>query len=154
MRRPHVLISTAWALQVLAWFLPVVEVLGVQLPGWQAFVVIVGAVLPGKGAAQGPWYAPLLAGITVLTTMGFVIGSPWIVRRGSASLKRKAGWIAAAAFIFNAHWWALGGLSWSELKIGYFFWWFSFAVLALGLFDLARQRRVGPESSTIARTNP
>jgi hypothetical protein len=139
MRRPHILISTAWALQVLAWFLPVVEVLGVQLPGWQAFVVIVGALWPGKGAAQGPWYAPLLAGITALTTLGFVLGSPWVVLRGSASAKRTAEWIAAAAFVCNAHWWALGDLNWSEIKIGYFFWWFSFAVLAFGLLDLARQ---------------
>lgn len=138
MRRPHIVLSTAWALQVVAWFLPTVEVFGVQLPGFQAFAVTVSAMRPGN--AQGPWYDPLLTGITVLTTLGFILASPWAVRRGSPSVRRTAAWCAVAAFVFNAHWWALGGLSWSELKIGYFFWWFSFAVLAVGLFDLARQR--------------
>jgi hypothetical protein len=154
MRRPQILISTAWALQVLAWFLPVVQVLGVRLPGFQAFVVTVAAMWPGNSTPQDPWYAPLLAGITVLTTLGFALGSPWVVLRASASVRRAAGWIAAAAFVFNAHWWALGGLSWSELKIGYFFWWFSFAVLAFGLLDLTGQRRVGLQSSAVTRGSP
>jgi hypothetical protein len=151
MRRPNILISTAWTLQVLAWLLPVVEVIGVQLPGWQAFIATVGALWPGGNAGKGPWYETWLAGITALTTLGFVLGSPWVLLRGSPEVRRAVGWGAVAAFVFNAHWWVLGDLRWSELKIGYFFWWFSFAVLALGLLDLAGQRRVGLQSSAVTR---
>jgi hypothetical protein len=44
-----------------------------------------------------------------------------------------------SAFVFNAHWCVFGELDWSELRIGYFLWLLSFAILASGLFDLARQ---------------
>ena len=35
------------------------------------------------------------------------------------------------------HWYVLYGPDRSDLRIGYFLWWLSFAVLAVGLFDLA-----------------
>jgi hypothetical protein len=149
MRRPHVLILAAWLLQVTAWFLPAAEVFGLELPGWDAFWVTLGSVLPSWDAGS-TWYGLVLAGISVIATLLFILGSPWVVLRGSRSLRRTSAWAAGAAFVFNAHWWALGDLGWRGLKIGYFLWWFSFAVIALGLFDLARQSRVTPESSAVS----
>jgi len=45
------------------------------------------------------------------------------------------------AFLVNAHWYIFGEIqsTVSKLRIGYFFWWLSFGVLALGLFGIARQ---------------
>ena len=47
--------------------------------------------------------------------------------------------VAAAGFIVNAHWYVLSVSERSDLAIGYFLWWCSFALLAVGLFDLSRQ---------------
>jgi len=118
-----------------AWFLPTAVVFGFQVRGWEAFWATLGAV--ASKDATSPWYVPVLAGITTLTTLLFVLGSPWVVFRGSRSLQHTAAWVATAAFIFNAHWWITGDLSWRDLRIGYFCWWLSFAVLAFGLFIVA-----------------
>jgi hypothetical protein len=137
MRRPRLAISLAWLMHAAAWFLPAAEVFGFQVRGWEAFWATLGAVFSKD--ASSPWYVPVLAAITTLTTLLFILGSPWVVFRGSCSLCRKATWIAATAFVFNAHWWIIGNVSWSDLRIGYFLWWTSFAVLALGLFSRAEQ---------------
>lgn len=42
---------------------------------------------------------------------------------------------AAAAFVVNAHWYVLYGSDRSDLRNGYFLWWLSFALPAIGLFD-------------------
>ncbi|MGO9841442.1 MAG: hypothetical protein ACLPZF_09640, partial [Candidatus Acidiferrales bacterium] len=55
----------------------------------------------------------------------------------SRSLRRGFAWAAAAAFIFNAHWIVIFGSERSELTTGYFLWWCSFLLLAIGLFGLA-----------------
>src|ERR1700747_1703110 len=115
----------------------VAEVFGFQVRGWEDFRVTLGAVFSKD--ASSPWYVPVLAAITTLTTLLFILGSPWVVFRGSCSLCRKATWIAARTFVFNAAWWINGNVSWSDLRIGYFLWWTSFAVLALGLFSRAEQ---------------
>jgi hypothetical protein len=78
----------------------------------------------------------LLAILSVLTSVLFVLGSPWVVLRGTRRLRRFSAWAAADAFVLKAHWygWEMG------LGIGYFFWWSSFAVLAAGLFDRTRRK--------------
>lgn len=137
MRRPHFLISAAWLLQVAAWFLPAVNVFDIRPVGWEVFLATFSSVWPSKDASYGTWYAPLLAGVTTLTTFFFILGSPWVVFRGSPSLRRNSARLATAAFVVNAHWLIFGVLSLRELRVGYFFWWFSFAILAIGLFDQA-----------------
>jgi hypothetical protein len=61
------------------------------------------------------------------------------VSRGKRSLRRASAWAAATAFLVNLHWYIrLSRDGWrSGLGIGYFLWWSSFVVLAIGLFDLA-----------------
>jgi hypothetical protein len=136
MRGPRICILTAWLLQLVAWLLPTANIFGFPFTGWEAFWATLSSTWPGKESGSVAWYEPLLAGITTLTTLFFVLGSPWIVWRGSRSLQRASAWIMAGAFAFNAHWWMFGDLTWRELRVGYLFWWFSFGLLAIGLFAL------------------
>jgi hypothetical protein len=137
-RRPDLLIAGAWLLNGAAWFLPVVKgVAGGEInpiTGWQAFLMASSAV----GGSLGTWYDAVLATLSVVTTLFFIV-SLWVVLRGSHSLRRACAWVAAAAFLFNAHWYVrLSPNSLvSDLGIGYFLWWWSFVLLAIGLFDLA-----------------
>jgi hypothetical protein len=146
MSRPHLLISAAWLLNGGAWFLPVVTSvfggkIGPPIKGAEAFLMSVSAFWPGQ---FGTWYGALLAGLSALTTVFFLVGSPWAVMRGTSRLQRSFAWIAGAAFLVNTHWYfQLTPNGWmSGLGIGYFLWWLSFAVLAVGLFDLAGPNNV------------
>lgn len=142
MKRPRLLISIAWLLNGAAWFLPVVTgifggEIGPPITGVQAFAIAAGAALPSQ--FQDSVYDAVLSILSVSTTLFFIVGSPWVVLRGTHSLRRVSAWVAAAAFLFNAHWYIrLRPDGWiSNLGVGYFLWWLSFAVLAIGLFDLA-----------------
>ncbi|MCI0347903.1 MAG: hypothetical protein L0Z53_00625 [Acidobacteriales bacterium] len=149
MTKAHVLISGAWVIHATAWFLPVVK-RGVSLPeglpGWEAFRVASCAVWPCEGMNFDSWYGAVLSTISAVTTLLFVLGSPWVLLYGSRSLQRASAWLAATAFIINAHWYLIFGSDRSDLRIGYFLWWLSFMLLALGLFDLARLHRVTPKT--------
>jgi|HubBroStandDraft_4_1064222.scaffolds.fasta_scaffold102984_3 hypothetical protein len=142
MRRPHLLISAAWLLQGIAWFLPVVTSIGGgkidPITGWQAFLMASSAAWPG-GLDSSPWYVMILTILSVVTTLFFIVGSPWVVSRGTRSQRRASAWAAATAFLVNSHWYVrLTHDGWvSDLGIGYFLWWCSFILLAIGLFDLA-----------------
>lgn len=151
MRRPHLLILGAWLVHSVAWFLPVVHggvTLPKGLPGWQAFRVAACAVWPYEDFRFDEWYAMVLGTVSAVTTLLFILGSPWIALGASRWLRRVSAWVAASAFVVNAHWLFQFGvhrrwyvfldLQSSDLRIGYFLWWFSFALLAAGLFDLAR----------------
>jgi hypothetical protein len=143
MRRPQLLISSAWLLHAISWFLPVVKG-GVRfphgLPGWQAFRVAACPVWPYADFQTGEWYYAVLSVISAATTPLFILGSVWVVSVGSTSLRRASSWVAASAFMVNAHWYVLFGSDRGDLRIGYFLWWFSFLFLALGLFDLSTRR--------------
>jgi hypothetical protein len=143
MRRSSLLIALAWLLNASAWFLPAVSggKLGPTMRGFEAFLMALSAVMPGN--LHTGYDAPL-AILSVSTSLLFVIGSPWVIFRGTRKLRRVSAWVAAVAFAFNAHWngWGLG------LGIGYFFWWSSFAVLAAGLFDLTGRKSVGEPTPT------
>jgi hypothetical protein len=108
MRRPHLLIAVAWLLDGAAWFLPVVTgvgggKIGPPITGVGAFVMAASAVWPSQ-FLLGTGYEAVLAILSVLTTLFFIVGSPWVVLRGTRSLRRVSAWLAAAAFLFNAHW--------------------------------------------------
>jgi hypothetical protein len=92
-----------------------------------------------RGSELSPDYDTLLATVSAVTMLFFIAASSWVVLRGTRSLRRASSWVAAAAFLFNAHWYLrLTPNGWvSDLGIGYFLWWWSFALLAIGLFDLA-----------------
>ncbi len=143
MRRPYLLISSAWLLHAIAWFLPVVKgevTFPHGLPGWQAFRVAAGPVWPYESFTTDEWYYAVLSVISAATTPLFILGSVWVVSRGACTLRRASAWVATSAFIVNAHWYVLFGSDRKDLRIGYFLWWFSFLFLALGLFDLSTRR--------------
>jgi len=152
MRRPHLLLLAAWLLQAIAWFLPVVKgevVFPHGLPGWQAFRVAACAVWPYDDITIDKWYYAVLSTISAATTPLFVFGSPWVVSRGSSALRRASAWIAASAFILNAYWFVSFGADRKDLRTGYFLWWFSFVLLALGLFDLSTPKKLINDSQRI-----
>ena|SRR6516164_7668581 len=85
------------------------------------------------------WHKTALFTTSAVTTLLFVPGSVWAVWGGSRALRRPSAWIATLAFVVNAHWYVLyGGSARQDLRIGYFLWWLSFLLLALGPFDLSR----------------
>jgi hypothetical protein len=140
-RRPQTLIFAAWIVQLAAWLLPALNVLDSPVRGWQTFFVTLSVFWPSKDVVYGAWYDPLLLGLSAITTLLFVVGSPLVVFRGSRSIRYTSAWVASAAFVANAHWYIFGEIqsAVSKLRIGYFVWWLSFAFLALGLFGVARQ---------------
>jgi len=109
------------------------------LPGWQAFRVAACAVWPYEGFTIDKWYNVALSTISAATTIFFVLGSGWVIAIGSRGLRRASAWIAASAFIVNAHWVVRFGSDRMDLRIGYFLWWLSFILLVLGLFRLSRR---------------
>lgn len=143
MRRPHLLVSGAWLLHAIAWFLPVVKG-GVRfphgLPGWQAFRVAACPVWPYAHFHIDEWYYAVLSVISAATTPLFILGSVWVLSVGSSTLRRASAWVATSAFIVNAHWYITFGSDRKDLRIGYFLWWSSFLFLALGLFELSTRR--------------
>jgi hypothetical protein len=56
---------------------------------------------------------------------------------GSRALRRTSAWVAAIAFVINAHFYVLVGPERKDFRIGYFLWWFAFLLLAIGLFALS-----------------
>jgi hypothetical protein len=116
------------------------------LPGWEAFRTALsplgayGTAFSGIGAVA--------AVLSAVTTVLFVVGSAWILRRGSNSVRRASAWIAVGSFALDAHWYFFYGRGDLGLLIGYFLCWISFLVMAVGLFDLAG-RRGGAEKAGI-----
>src|SRR5450432_868684 len=107
MRKAHLLIAGAWLVHTVAWFLRVVKegvALPQGLPGWEAFRLASCAVWPYKGMGIDGWYNVVLSTTSAATTVLFVLGSVWVVWAGSRTVRRVSAWIAASAFIVNAHW--------------------------------------------------
>ena len=104
---------------------------------------------PCNDTSFDAWYYSGLATISVITTLLFITGSSAVVFWGSQSIRRAWAWAASIAFVFNSYWYVLFGSDRSELTIGYFLWWSSFAILSFGLFGLAGR----PTTEQIRRHN-
>jgi hypothetical protein len=143
MTKRYLVIATAWLLQVASWFLPTVRgFLGSRLDhgiaGWEVFLSQTCALRPcGFPSAGPPWYGTAISVAGVTTTVLFVLGSPWIVWRGSRNLRRAAAFVAATAFVVNSQWYVFYAPVRFDLGVGYFLWCSSFGLLAVGLFFLA-----------------
>ena len=137
-KKAYLLIAAAFLVHAVAWFLPV-DKDGVTLldglPGWQAFEMAASEVVKWR---IDPWWFVVLLTMSAVTTILFVLGAGWVVAIGSRRLRRVSAWIAACAFIINAHWilW-IGRPGRFDLRAGYFLWWASFLLLAIGLFLLS-----------------
>lgn len=135
--RPNVLLAAGLVLYGLAWFLPVARH-GVTfpegLPGWEAFVLALSPLWSSDESTR--WYGVALA-VTSAATNGLVLVPlfAWRARR-NVRVMRVLGWAFLASILVNAQW-----LLWddpSDLRIGYFVWWLSFAVI--GVACLVRGR--------------
>jgi hypothetical protein len=146
MKKPSLLILAAWALHVAAWFLPTLKAQDVRpaIPGWEATRLAACAIWPCGDIQFQTVHHAVLATMSVVTTLLFVLCSPWVVLRGSQSLRRWSAWVAAAAFVFNMHWIVIFGPQRSQLAVGYFVWLLSFLLLAVGLFVSSSDTPVGP----------
>ena len=140
MRKPNLVILVAWIVHVSAWFLTSVEIQEIEAPvkGWQAFRLAACAIWPCEGIQFQTLGHAVLATLSDITTVLFVLCSPWVVLRGSRLLRRKSAWVVAAAFLFNMHWIITFGPQRTQLASGYFVWLFSFLLLAIGLFVSSR----------------
>jgi hypothetical protein len=138
MKKVHLLIAAAFLVHAVAWFLPVVKdgvTLPDGLPGWQAFRWAADA---WHYWGKDPRWLVVLLMTSAVTTILFVLGAGWVVAIRSRMLRRVSAWIAACAFIINAQWvlW-FGRPDQFNLRVGYFLWWASFLLLAIGLFLLS-----------------
>ena len=145
MTKRYFLIATAWSLQAASWFLPAVKgFLGSRLDhgivGWEVFLSETCALRPCEGASADPWYGTAISAAGVVTTVLFVLASPWIVWRASRNIRRAAAFVAGAAFVVNAQWYLFYVPVRSDLGVGYFLWCSSFCMLAIGLFILSRSK--------------
>ena len=143
LRNPNLVIVSAWLAHAVSWFLPVVKLGGSHsglfgpLRGWIAFRAALSPVWPYEDMHIETWYYSALSVASAITTILFIIGSPWVVRRGSWSALKAYGWVATGAFILNSHWYISFGSDREGLSAGYFLWWLSFGLLAIGLFGLS-----------------
>jgi len=143
MTKRHLVIATAWLLQAASWFLPAINgFLGSKLDqgirGWEVFLAATCALRPCGTESADPWYGTALAAAGAVTTVLFVLASPWIVWRASPKLRRAAAFVAGAAFVVNSQWYVFYVPDRSDLGVGYFLWCSSFSLLAIGFFFLAR----------------
>ena len=139
--KPHLVIACAWMLHAISWFLPVIKPGGLfTARGWFAFLVALSSIW--DSGHFDAWYYVALSAISAVTTLLFVVGSPWVVWRGSRSACNASAWVATVAFVVNSHWYVLSGSDRKDLSIGYFLWWLSFSLLAIGLFGLSSQSRI------------
>jgi hypothetical protein len=147
MTKRYLVIATAWLLHGASWFLPAVKgFLGSRLdqgiPGWDVFLGATCALLPCGSPSADPWYGRALGAAGAITTVLFVLASPWIVWRASRNLRRAAAFLAGIAFVVNSQWYVFYVPVRSDLGIGYFLWCSSFGLLAIGLFVIARPNNV------------
>jgi hypothetical protein len=142
MTKRYLVIATAWFLHVTSWFLPAIKgFLGSRLdhgiPGWEVFLAQTCALRPCADASADPWYGTAISATGAVTTVLFVLASPWIVWRAPRALCRAAAFVAAAAFVVNCQWYMFYVPVRFDLGVGYFLWCSSFGLLAIGLFFLA-----------------
>jgi len=135
----HLVIAFVWVVHALSWYLPAFGDSSDSVRGWFAFWLALWPIRREyPGAIADPWYYSALAHASAATTFMFAVGSPLAVWRGSRSVRRAYAWIAITAFIFNSHWYVFPHwVSREDLSVGYFLWWLSFGLLAIGLFKLS-----------------
>jgi hypothetical protein len=108
--------------------------------GWHAFRVALSPLWPFEQFRIEPGLLLVLSVASALTNLLFVVLAALLVldaeRRGKAVL-----WAAAGATLLNLHWPISMGEQRAELKLGYFVWVCSFALLALAAFLAVPRRR-------------
>lgn len=144
-KRVSLFVLAAWVLHLVSWFLTVVKAQDIRgaIVGWKAFRLAACGVWPCEGVEFQEVVYAVLATISVITTLFFILCAPGVVLWGSRTVQKSLAWFAAVSFVFNAHWIVIFGTQRSLLSIGYYFWWLSFLLLAIGLFRIPKTRVKG-----------
>lgn len=139
MTRLSMPIRLALFVYVVAWFLPVIKdgqtLADGVLPGWQAFAVALD--VHGESNSSDP-SARLISRVSALTNGVMVLGVIVLVGARARSAPAWLPWAFAAATLINT-WWAWSDNR-SDLRIGYWTWLASFALMAAAVFAARRQR--------------
>ncbi len=117
---------------VIAWLTPVVDG-GTTLaeggvPGWEAFRVALSPVWPYGDFEASTWYWGILTVSSALTNFVVVAVLAHLVWRPGTH-RRAIAWALALAFVVNCSWLISGDRG--ALRLGYYLWVASFALLAL-----------------------
>jgi len=137
MKKHYLLVSIAWFIFLLAWTLPVHKhgvALPEGLPGCEALGISLAPLwdhLVGRprDISFAHRFLSTLSGGTNL----LMIGSGYAVFASSRRVLNTHFLISVAAALINGYWFLFWGF---ELRIGYFMWWLSFLVLAVGIHAL------------------
>lgn len=151
MTRPRVLLLLAFAMQLVAWFVPVHRdgiTLRSGLPGWEAWWFSTTTVLHPI-AEHITWWLWILCAVSSLSTALFLLAVPFLLWK--RKLFRFSAWIAALSCVVNAHWIFTFASTWSELRPGYYLWWLSFGVLSAAFFAQAHHDQPLPAPKAKAR---
>jgi len=136
MARPNGLVRLAWLVHAVAWLVQVHkhgDRLPEGLPGWQAFRIAMSPLWPyyEGGGSWDPWYGALLAVTSGMTNIVMVASVP-IGFWGTPRQRMVLAWLSLVAVVVNAQW--VIDKDWTELRAGYYLWWMSFLVIAVGFF--------------------
>lgn len=117
---------------VIAWLTPVVDG-GTTLaeggvPGWEAFRVSLSPVWPYEGLEVSTWYWGILTVASALTNFVFLAALAHVVWRPGTQ-RRAIAWSLTVAFAVDCSWLFTGDLEY--LRLGYYLWVASFALLAV-----------------------
>jgi hypothetical protein len=129
----RVSVAIATLLFVVAWLTPVHEygttLAQGGLPGWEAFRVALAPLWHLPDFETTNWYWSIITVVSALTNLLFVAALAHMVWR-PGTYGRAVCWVLVAATAINTSWFVFGDDR-GDLRLGYFLWVASFALLAL-----------------------
>ncbi len=98
------------------------------MPGWEAFRVSLSPIWPYEGLEVSTWYWGILTVASALTNFVFLALLAHLVWRPAVH-RRAVAWSLDVALVINCSWFISGDREY--LRLGYYLWVASFALLAL-----------------------
>ena len=130
------LIAAAIA-NVLGWVLPAID----KYRGWEAFRVALSPLWPYEQFHIPGTNVVILSVASALTNALFWVIVFMVLRAPSLRRARLCLWLAAGATLLDLHWQTTLRENAADLRVGYFVWVVSFALLALAAyFEVVRLR--------------
>ena len=133
LKRPSVALLFGIGIYALAWFVPVIDdgatLADGRLPGWEAFRVAISTLWPYEDFSYDGWFSAFIGTVTGLTNVWFLL-AVIILLRGPHSKRRIVGWGLLVAALVNTYWLVMFFGETTELRLGYYLWLGSFAVVA------------------------
>jgi len=130
MTRVRAVLLLAMIANLAGWVLPVID----KYRGWQAFRVALSPVWPYEEFHITETYLVILTVSSALTNALFWVVASALLRGPSLGRARAYLWLAAGATLLNLHWQTTLRENAADLKVGYFVWVVSFALLALAAY--------------------